>query len=390
MDLDALSESPIGQLVPITGNDGRTGVPYRSYGFLTNPLPSSISLTSSTWTAVTEAEAALARLDQASQQLPDPRVLRQPSLRREAQSTSALEGTFAPFEDVLESDIDERAQLSLEVREVLNYVVAAEEAFSWIDERPLTTGLIANLQRILVQGTPGEYTDAGRVRDRQVVIGPRDAPIENARFVPPPPGDQLQAGLEQWVDWVNNPPDDIPSVVQAALAHYQFEALHPFSDGNGRIGRLLIVLQLMRQQRLRDAILVVSPWFEERRVEYQDGLLTLSETGNWDTWVEFFATGVGTSAQTTLARVERLLAWQDETIKEVRRARAVGTAERIASDLIGTPVLRASQVARRHGVSHQGAMNALRRLAELGIIEERQRRGRVVFVAPAVVDLLSQ
>ncbi len=301
-----------------------------------------------------------------------------------------MEGTFAPFEDVLESDIDERAQLSLEVREVLNYVVAAEEAFSWIDERPLTTGLIANLQRILVQGTPGEYTDAGRVRDRQVVIGPRDAPIENARFVPPPPGDQLQAGLEQWVDWVNNPPDDIPSVVQAALAHYQFEALHPFSDGNGRIGRLLIVLQLMRQQRLRDAILVVSPWFEERRVEYQDGLLTLSETGNWDTWVEFFATGVGTSAQTTLARVERLLAWQDETIKEVRRARAVGTAERIASDLIGTPVLRASQVARRHGVSHQGAMNALRRLAELGIIEERQRRGRVVFVAPAVVDLLSQ
>jgi Fic family protein len=220
------------------------------------------------------------------------------------------------------------------------------------------------------------------------VIGPRDAPIEDARFVPPPPGDQLAAGFQQWVDWVNNPPADIPAVLQTALAHYQFETLHPFSDGNGRIGRLLIVLQLIRQHRLSEAILVVSPWFEARRSEYQDGLLTLSETGNWDTWVRFFATGIGASAKTTLERVERLTTWQAETIDAVRQARAFGTAERVAADLIGGPVLRASRVASRYSVSHQGAMNALRRLTELGILEERQNRGRVIFIAPAAVDLL--
>ncbi len=389
MDLEALGRSPIGQLVPITGTDGRTGAPYETHAFLAHPLPAAISLTSSTWTSVTNAEANLARLDQASRQLPDPTVLRHPSLRREAQSTSALEGTFAPFEDVLESDIDERAQLSVEIREVLNYVVAAEEAFSWIEERPLTTGLIANLQKILVQGTPGEYSDAGRVRDRQVVIGPRDGSIEESRFIPPPPGDQLEGGFQQWVDWVNAPPGDVPPVVQAALAHYQFETLHPFSDGNGRIGRLLIVLQFMRQQRLGEAPLVVSPWFEARRSEYQNGLLTLSETGDWDGWVNFFATGVGASARTTLERVERLRDWQAETVEAVRQARAFGTAESIAADLIGAPVLRASRVANRYGVSHQGAMNALRRLTELGILEERQHHGRVIFTAPTAVDLLS-
>jgi Fic family protein len=390
MDLDALGGSPIGRLVPISGTDGRTGRAYATHAYLANPLPGSIELTSATWTVVAQAEADLARLDQAAQQLPDPTVLRHPSLRREAQSTSALEGTFAPFQEVLESDIGDRARLSGEIQEILNYVVAAEEAFEWIEERPLTTGLIGELQRTLVEGTPGEHDDAGRVRNRQVVIGPRDTAIEDARFIPPPPGDQLEAGFQQWVDWVNNPPDTIPPVVQAALAHYQFETLHPFSDGNGRIGRLLIVLQLMHQRRLDDAILIVSPWFEARRTEYQNGLLALSRSGDWDTWVRFFATGVGASANAALDRVRSLREWRDATTSRVRGARAFGTAERIAADLIGKPVLTASQAADWYEVSHQAAMNALRRLAELGVVQEHRRGSRILFAAPEVVALLGR
>jgi Fic family protein len=390
MDKVALRHSSLGQLVPISGTDGRTGEHYSDFAFLANPLPMDIELSSTTWTAVARAEAALARLDQAARQIPEPALLRHPALRREAQSTSALEGTFAPFEDVLESDIEDRGQLSAEIREILNYVVAAEEAFTWITERSLTTGLISNLQQTLVHGTPGEYSDAGRVRDRQVVIGPRDAPLSDARFVPAPPGDQLRAGLEDWVSWVNNPPADMPPTVQAALAHYQFETLHPFSDGNGRIGRLLIVLQLMKQQVLREPILVVSPWFEARRIDYQDGLLALSESGEWDRWVRFFVTGVGASADTTHERVDRLLSWQQETLARVRGAGISGVAERVAGELIGSPVLRASHVARQHGVTHQAAMNALRRLALEGLVEERQRNGRIVFTAGPVVALLSK
>jgi Fic family protein len=182
----------------------------------------------------------------------------------------------------------------------------------------------------------------------------------------------------------------MPPVVQAALANYQFETLHPFSDGNGRIGRLLIVLQLMQQGVLKYPILVVSPWFEARRDDYQDGLLAMSQTGVADDWVRFFATGVGTAASATRERVDALLSWQEETIQRVRAAGVSGVAERVAGDLIGAPILRAKQVAAIHGVSQQGAMNALRRLAELGIVEERFRRGRISFTASRVVELLSQ
>ena len=390
MDVEALRESPIGQLVPISGTDGRTGLHYEASAFLAAPLPSNVELTSTTWTAVALAEASLARLDQAARQVPEPSLLREPALRREAQSTSALEGTFAPFEEVLESEIEERSKLSMEVREVLNYVVAAEEGFAWVEERTLTGTLIASLQHTLVRGTPGELSDAGRRRDRQVFIGPRDAAIEDARFVPAPFGDQLRSGFETAIDWINSPPPTMPPVVQAALAHYQFETLHPFSDGNGRIGRLLIVLQLMQLEVLRHPILVVSPWFEVRRSEYQAALLRLSQTGNWNDWVAFFATGVEAAATSTHERIDQLLSLQEEFVRRVREAGFSGVAERVAGELIGAPILRASVVAARHDVTQQAAMNALRRLAQLEIVTERVQRGRVSFRADRVVELLSR
>ena len=176
-----------------------------------------------------------------------------------------------------------------------------------------------------MRGTPSEFSDAGRLRDRQVFIGPKDAAIEDARFIPAPFGDQLRAGFDASIDWINSPPDTMPPVVQAALAHYQFETLHPFSDGNGRIGRLLIVLQLMQLKVLRHPILVVSPWFEARRSEYQAALLRLSETGNWNDWVAFFATGVEAAATSTHERIDQLLGLQEEFVRRVRRGRLLGS-----------------------------------------------------------------
>jgi Fic family protein len=390
MDIDAIKDSPIGRLEPISGFDPRTGREYEHWAFVPDPLPQTATLAPATWTRVASAEAALGRLDEASQQIPEPALLRRPALRREAQSTSALEGTFAPFEDVLEPDLEDRDQLSLEVHEILNYVVAAEEGFHWVEERPLTSGLVGQLQRVLVRGTPDEHSDAGGVRDRQVVVGPREAPVPEARFVPPPPGDGLRAGFEEWVRWVGSPSAEFSPVVRGALAHYQFETLHPFSDGNGRIGRLLIVLQVMRDGVLREPILVVSPWFEARRREYQDGLLDLSRTGDWDTWVRFFATGVAAAADDTRERIEALLAWRDEALRIVREAGVSGVAERVAGELIGAPLLTASRVSQTHEVTHQGGMNALRRLAALGLLREGERRGRRTFFADRAIQLLGQ
>jgi Fic family protein len=388
MDIKAIKNSPIGTLVPISGFDQRTGKEYDHRAYLPDLLPQDVALSSATWTAVAQAEAALGRLDEASQQIPAPGLLRRAATRREAQSTSALEGTFAPIEDVLEPELEDRDQFSLEVWEILNYVAAAEEGLAWIKTRPITSGLICELQRTLVQGTPGEHSDAGGLRDRQVVVGPRDAPVTKARFVPPPPGDQLRAGLDQWVEWIRNPPEELPPVVRAAMGHYQFETLHPFSDGNGRIGRLLVVLQLMRDGVLREPILVVSPWFEARRREYQDHLLDLSRTGEWNDWIGFFATGVGAAADVFRMRIEELISWRDTALETVRAAGVSGVAERLAGELIGTPILRAPRVARAHNVSPQGAMKALEKLRDLNLLEERRVAGRRSFRAERVIELI--
>lgn len=390
MDPASFSGSPIGSLLRINGVDGRTGESYGSVAFLPNPLPASVELSPATWTTVAQTEADLARLDQAARHIPDPGLVRQSTIRREAQSTSALEGTFAPFEDVLASDLEGQVHLSLEMREILNYIVTATQAFEWIEERPITVGMLCSLQQILVDGTPSELGDAGNIRDRQVYIGARDAPIEQARYVPPPPGDQLTAGLEQLVLWLSEARPAMPPIVQAALGHHQFEALHPFSDGNGRIGRLAIVLQLMRLGVLRDPLLVVSPWFEVHRERYHDELLALVREGDWDKWVNFFATGVGASATSTHKRVDALLTWREQTLEKVRTAGISGIAERITGELIGAPTVRAGQVAARYGITHQGAIRALRRLAEIDIVSERARDGGVTFTATAVVELLSQ
>jgi Fic family protein len=356
---------------------------------LPDPLPAEISLSTSTWTAINNATAALARLDGAARLIPSPGLLRRPTLRREAQSTSALEGTYAPFADVLAADLDDAAVMSTELHEVLNFERIAEEAFAWPEERPITLGALGELQRMLVEDTPGELSDAGGLRDRIVVVGKPGSSFAEARFVPPPPGDQLKAGAEELLDWMNNPPD-IPTVLQAAMAHYQFETLHPYSDGNGRLGRLLVIVQLLRGEVIREPVLVVSPWFEQRRERYQDALLELSSTGDWDPWVAFFAEGVAASASESQQKVERLVGLREELRAKVGAAGRRGAAERLAGDLVGAPYVTAPQVAKTLGLTWQGATNAIRTLVELGILARwnRSTHGSATYVAPAVLDVL--
>jgi Fic family protein len=279
-----------------------------------------------------------------------------------------------------------------ELREVLNFEAVAELAFSWPADRPLTLGMLNELQRTLVAGIAGEVSDAGGLRDRIVVIGSRGRSLPDARFVPPPPGDQLRNGVEALLAWIGGPPD-IPLVVQAALAHYQFETLHPYSDGNGRLGRLLVIVQLLRGALIREPLLVVSPWFEQRREQYQDQLLELSIDGDWDRWVAFFAEGVAASAVESQSKVERLLALQHVLREQVQFAGKRGAAERLAADLVGRPFVTTADVAAAYGLSTQGAINAIRSLVELGILEAapfRGARGAQVYVARSVLDVLSR
>lgn len=389
MDLEAFEDSPAGILVPISGTDPRTGDHYDHKAFLPNPLPSETpELSGETWELVTEASLALGRLDQAGHQVPNPGLLRRPSIRREAVSTSALEGTYAPFQEVLEADIDEEAtEPSPALREVLNYVRVAELALDWIPERPISVGMLCDLQRLLVKGTSGETEQAGRIRDLQVVVGPPGSRVEDARYVPPPPGDQLRAGLDAWEAWLTD--HDMNPVVAVALAHYQFEALHPFSDGNGRIGRLVVVLQLLREEVLHHGLLTISPWLEQRRPQYQDRLLSLSQTGVYDPWVRFIAAALRERADAATSQVERLLRFE-QSMKELAQSYPLrGVAAVIAQDLIGRPFVTPSAAARLYGVTYPAANNAVARLVEAKVLREvtGRRYGRV-FIAPEVLGIL--
>jgi Fic family protein len=361
------------------------------YAFLPAPLPRALTLSTDTWTRVNAATAALARLDGAARLIPNPALLRRPALRREAQSTSALEGTYAPFADVLAADRDDAEHLSAELREVLNFEEMAELAFSWPEDRPLTVGMLGELQATLVRGTNGELSDAGGLRDRIVVIAARGRQLQDARFVPPPPGDQLRGGVEALLAWIDKPPG-LPTVVQAAMTHYQFETLHPFSDGNGRIGRLLVIVQLLRGAIIREPLLVVSPWFEQHRESYQDALLQLSLDGNWDAWVSLFATGVAAAATESQEKVERLVALQQKLRTRVQHAGKRGAAERLAADLVGDPYVTSSLVARQYTLSGPGAIKVIRTLVELDILAPvpfRAPRGAQMYGCDEVLRALS-
>jgi Fic family protein len=370
VDAQLLRGSPIGTLVPIGGYDPRAGRDYHATAYVPDHLPDIVELAGATHLAVATAAAAVARADQAARQLPNPRLLVRPAIRREAVSTSALEGTYAAFTDVLEADFKDQAQLSASVAEVLNYVHAAEEAIAWVHERPITLALLQHLQGILVRGTPSETRDAGRVRTTQVFIGLNSANVEDARFVPAPPDHRLRDGLLKWEGWVNRP-HDIHTLVKMALGHYQFETLHPFNDGNGRLGRLVVILQLMAAGELQLPILNLSPWLEVRRRAYQDHLLNVSITGDFNPWVSFFCQAVEAQAYEAIRQVSGLIEIKQKFMDQLRTLRTKGVSLQIAEDLIGYPMLTVRDASERYGVTYQAANQAVAKLADLGILQQR-------------------
>jgi Fic family protein len=390
MDTTRFGQSPIGDLVPIRGVDGRTREEYTHVAFAAHPLQGAPQLSTEAWNAVTEASYAIGKLQQGVNLVPNPGLLRRPTLRREAQSTSALEGTFAPIEDVLVADVLERNTRSSAVSEVLNYVDAAERAFAWIDEgRPVTVGLMCELHKVLVRGTAADNEDAGRVRRMLVAIGSRGGSVYEARFVPMPNGPALEAGFQDLVDWMR--PDGHPGispVVAAAMSHYQFETLHPYNDGNGRLGRLLIVLQLVTDGVLDLGLLSVSPWFEKRREHYQELLSEVSATGDWSAWVTFFAQGLQASANEAADTLRALLDVQAKNQETVRTNGARGVIRDIVDMLTGTPYVTIPMLAASTGKTYQAVSTAVYRLVELKILDELSfvgaGSGTKIFVAREV------
>jgi Fic family protein len=315
VDIDKLRESPVGSLVRITGTDSH-GRDYDHFAFVPDPLPDQVHLDQLTWSAVTRAAVSIGELRQACANLPNPQLLITPALAKEAQATSALEGTYGTLPDVLEARLPGFEPRTPEIREIHGYERMARQGFDWVRERPITVGMLCELQRTLAETSIIRPPDPGRVREHQVAIGSEDRPVAEARFVPPPGGDALRADMQAWQDWINRD-DQLDVIVRAALAHYQFETLHPFSDGNGRIGRLVIVLQLLQHGLLESPSLTISPWFLRRRQEYQDKLLHVSTTGDWDSWVRFFAQAITDQCNAHVGVARQLRDWMSDLQRQI-------------------------------------------------------------------------
>lgn len=392
MRLEAFGNASPGALVPVHGTHPRFGQ-WTHSAFVPDPLADETpTLRAGTFNAVASARAALASLDASARRLPNPALLRRPALRREAQSTSALEGTYAAMQDVLAAEEDEE-QDDASLNEVMNYVRVAEHAFAWLaDGRPLSVGLVEDLQSRLVRGTSADGPQAGRVRDVQVVIGANaGARIEDARFVPGPPGQELDAQVRDLLAWMaSDHGGHLDPVVAAGMAHYQFETLHPFNDGNGRLGRLLVVLQLMQSGVLSEPTLTVSPWFEARRAAYYEGLLGVSTRADWDAWIRLFADGLAQSARDTEISLHDLLSVQELLKGRVRTAGLrADNAMTVVDFALAQPIFTVRAVERRLGVTYARANQLVGQLVDAGVLRQYDeavydRR----FTAPDVLAVL--
>jgi Fic family protein len=326
--------------------------------------------------AVSHAAAELARLDAAASLVPNPTLLTRLATRREAIGTSALEGTYANLTDLLAAEVlppeEREVDVPPNVREVMNYARAADGAYAWIAEgRPITWTMLGSLQAELVRGTDSDGPEAGAIRTTQVFVGAKHRRVAEARFIPMPPGDALVAACGRWLDWLNAPEarSCMLLITRVALAHYQFETLRPFTDGNGRIGRLIAVLQMLSENQLRAPVLSVSPWLKDRADQYRDHLLRLSSTGQYTPWVRFFAEAVAAESAAGHDRIMRLLALREDLGKRVRQDLPRGRlAVEIVDDLIAYPILSVADAHRRYGRTDQANRNAVTSLVERGYL----------------------
>lgn len=377
---DFTKDSP-GRLVSTVGGQ---------VAFVPNNLPPGLVWTSDLVATISAADRALGRLAGLGQDMPNPHILIRPFLSREAVLSSQIEGTEASIPDVLLFEVDRKVQQSVpDVREVVNYIRALEYGLKRVKTLPLSVRLIREVHRILLKGVRGEQGAPGEFRTCQVHIGPQGAGIEQATFVPAPPSEvlPLMGALERYL----HEPSDLPPVVRLALMHYQFEAIHPFRDGNGRVGRLLISLMLCLDGTLPLPLLYLSAYFHRTRQEYYDQLRRVSQLGTWTDWLMYFARGVASEAMDAVDRARRLKDLQADYVERIRTARTSALVTKLIEDLIGHPIVNVASVAKALGVTPHTAQNHIDRLVQAGILREVTGRKRNrLFVADGIIKALEE
>jgi Fic family protein len=334
--------------------------------------------------ALSRADAALSELSGLGRRLPNPHLLIAPYVRREAVLSSRIEGTTASVSDLLLDEIedDHPDSADADVREVRQYVEALEYGIVRLRDLPLSLRLVCEMHERLMRGVRGGHATPGEFRRSQNWIGPAGSTPSTAPYVPPPP-DRLMDTLSNWELFLHER-GRFPDLIQCALMHEQFEAIHPFLDGNGRLGRLLISLFLIERGRLSQPVLYLSAYFEARRRDYYEALQHVRTDGDWTGWLRFFLAGVEETAKEAVRHAARIMDLHDSLRQDLRQKPHAVT---LVEALFANPFVTISRAAQLLNVSYPTARQVVAYLQTEGLLEEISGRAwRRMYVARPILE----
>jgi len=357
------------------------------HAFIPAPLPQPLTFDQDFVLNLSRADTALSELSGLGRVLPNPHLLIGPMVRREAVLSSQIEGTQTSLSELL---LDEAMPTSAakssktdDLREVHNYVTALEYGITRLNELPLSLRLMRELHGKLLAGVRGEHATPGEFRRSQNWIGPVGSNLTNAPYVPPPV-DEMTESLSNWERYLHVR-DTVPELIQCAILHEQFEAIHPFLDGNGRVGRLLITLFLIERGRLSQPLLYLSDFVERHKSDYYDLLQRVRTHGEWIPWIRYFLAGVETTAKDAARRARQLLDMRESLLRETKGAMA------LADQLLNNPYITIATAAKVLGVATPTATRLVRELEAKGLLRETTGKSwGKVYVAPGVLASLEQ
>ncbi len=381
MDASQFKDSPSGTLIPTIASQ---------MAFVPNPLPPTIDFAELAM-PLAQAMQAIGELNAMGRSMANPMLVIRPLQRKEALLSSSMEGTYTTANALALAEADVDALVDEPTIEVRNYTRAFEAADRMRHEIPISNRLIKETHRVLlsqVSSQRGVNKRPGEYKSQQNYIGGRNRKIEDARFVPPPPAETetAMAELEKYIN--KDSANGIPPIIDAALIHYQFETIHPFADGNGRVGRILIPIYLMQVGVLARPLLYLSPAVEGQKDAYVDLMLDVSKTGNWTPWIKFFLDLVTQScnaAQNTFTALEFM---RQDFGRKISAAKGSARLVTIANELFISPVISIPETAKKLKVSYPSAKALIERLIELGILKELENTSNPrLYICWQVVDL---
>lgn len=341
--------------------------------FKPSALPPKLNIDNDMLKKLVEANRDLIRLDTAAKLIPGSELFISMYVRKEALISSQIEGTQCTLDDVLDPKLDTNA--NLDVADVVNYVKACSYAIERLEKLPLCKRLFREIHGQLLSGVRGQEKNPGEFRRSQNWIGAANCSLKEARFIPPNVDDMNQAMDE--LELYMNESDDYDPLIRISLIHYQFETIHPFLDGNGRVGRLLILLYLMQQGLLSNPIIYISYFLKKNQIEYYDRISEVRRSGNYEQWISFFLEAVSAAAKDSLDTVEKLNALHEQNVKKLpKTSRSNDNVRKLFDYIEQFPIIDIKKTSEAFGISYNTVSSAIKKLEQIGILKQTTNASR--------------